>query len=253
MGEKDSERVDVEKFQSELQRLKNKNMSLEEEMTSMQLELSSSQKEKGETTENFRSSKQSVLRLSQELHGKGETLERLQSSHKHIESLRKEDQETIRDLNGRLRERESESIGIDQLHHRISRLKNDKDHLQNLYESSKVEYERAMDERGNVEFEYRYQVEALKRKLDDAIQSNHRLENDTQDQLRSLRESESNFMHNMRQRDSKIDRLEDEISKQKEQILLLHRRELSYSDNSASEINHLKTQLDNLEINFVST
>lgn len=285
LRKKDSERVDVEKFQSELQRLKhqkehleslvehskveysgllkdleeecknvkNKNMTLEEEVTSMQLELSSSQKEKGEITENFRSSKQSILRLSQELHGKEETLERLQSSHKHIESLRKEDQETIRDLNGRLRERESESIDIDQLHHRISRLKNDKDHLQNLFESSKVEYERAMDERGNVAFEYKNQVEALKRKLDDAIQSNHRLENDAQDQLRSLRESESNLMHNMRQRDSKIDRLEDEISKQKEQILLLHRRELSYSDNYASEINHLKTQLDNLEINLVST
>ena len=34
---------------------------------------------------------------------------------------------------------------------------------------------------------------------------------------------------------------------------MLHRRELSYSDNYASEINHLKTQLDNLEINLVST
>jgi chromosome segregation ATPase len=285
LRKKDSERIDIEKFQNELQRLKrhkdhleslvahrkveysgvlkdleeecteakSRNLELEEELSSTRIELSSSQEQKGEMAEKLKSLYDTSSRLSRELCEKDETVERLQSSYTRLESLRKEDQETIRNLNEEMRKRESESFDVDQLHHIISRLKQDRDHLQNLLESSNLEYERSMDERANEISEYENQVDTIKKDLEEALQSNKMFQSDAKAQLRSLQESESNLIQNLRQRDAKIDRLQDEIAKQKEEVSSLREREASYSGSAEHEITHLKKQVYNLEINLEST
>jgi len=285
LRKKSSERMEIEKFQNELIRLnrhkdhleslvshrkveysgvvkglkekctevKSKNLVLEEEISSTRMKLSTSQKQGGELTEKLRSLYETSSRLSREVIVKDETMERLQSTYNHIESLRKEDQETIRNLNGELRNRESESLDVDQLHHEISRLKQGKDHLQNLIESNKIEYEKSMDERENEISEYTGQMNMLKGDLDDALQSNQKFRSDAEAQLRSLQQSESNLIQNLRQKDVKINLLQDEIVKQKEEVSSLHRREVSCSSSSEHEIYHLKKQLNNFEINLEST
>ena len=285
LRKKNSERIDVEKFQNELQCLKrhkdhleslvahrkveysghlkdleeecaevkSKNFVLEEELSSTQIGLSSTQEQKGEMAEKLKSLNDTSSRLSRELCGKDETVERFQSSCNRLESLRKEDQETIQNLNEEIRKRESESFDVDQLHHRMSRLKQDRDHLQNLLESSNLEHERSMDERANEISEYANQVDTIEKDLEEALQSNQRFRSDAKAQLRSLQESESNLIQNLRQRETKIDRLQDEIAKQKEEVSTLRGREASYSGSAEHEINYLKNQVYNLEINLEST
>ena len=274
---RDSEKIDNEIFKHELERLKrhkdhleslvahrkvesssalqeieelhaeanSKNRRLEDEMSSVRMELSLSEKQKAELTEKIRS-------MSRQLSERDESLERLQTNYGNLESLINTDKGMIAKLREELRNRESETLDIEQLYHKTSRLRQDRDHLQILMESCKNEYERSLEEKANEASIYASQVETLAMDLEKAsvIDTNYRT--DAEAQLRSFQASEANLLLNLRKRDTEIDMLKDGMATQRDEIVSLREKETCAS-NAEREVNRLQERLTKLEVTLEST
>jgi chromosome segregation ATPase len=276
---KESEKIDMEHFRNELERLKRhkddleglvahrklessaslkelekeladskrKNLNLEDGFHSIRMELSSSQKEKGELAEKLRSAYEATSQLSHKLGERGESIERLQSSYDHLESLRSTDQDVIAKLKEKLRNTESAALDVEQLNHKLSRLRQDRDYLYQQMESRKDEYERSMEEKSNEVSAYANQVESLKQDLKKVSSMDSTYRTDAEAQLRSLQASEDNLVRNLRQRDAEIAKLRDELAIRTDEINSLHRKEASTS-NAEREVTRLQERLAKLEV-----
>lgn len=280
----DSDKIDIENFKHELERLKrhkdhleslvahrkvesssalqeleellaeanSKNRMLEDELSSVRMDLSLSEKQKAELIEKNRSAYNANSQLSSQLSERDESLERLQTSYENLESLRNTDKGVIAKLSEELRNRESATLDIEQLHHKMSRLKQDRDHLQHLLESCKNEYERSLEEKANEVSIYASQVETLAMELEKASVIDRSYRTDAEAQLRSLQASEVNLIQNLRKRDTTIDMLKDEMATQRDEIVSLREKETSAS-HAEREVNRLQERLTKLEVTLEIT
>ena len=227
-------------------------MTLEDELSTVRNELSSSQNENRELREKLRSSYHENSHLSAQLRGREESLQILQTSCDNLESLRIADGDVIAKLNDQLRNQESSSVEVEQLRHKFSRLRHDHNHLQDMMESRKTEYERSMKEKMNEVSIYTSRLETLQIELEKTTTVEKRYRNDAEAQLLSLQASETNLIQNLRQRDSRIDQLKNEMDLQRNEIKILRERETSLS-HAESEMIRLQERFTKLEITLDTT
>jgi chromosome segregation ATPase len=232
---------------------KSKVEGLEVELLASRVALTTTEQQKLDSNKQVKGLQEMVSKLTREVRTRDESVDRLMSELAQVEVIRKEDQETIRDLTGQLRNKESEQVALDQLHHKLSRLKQDKDHLGRLMETRKVEYETFMRERANEVAEYRTQSNALQLQLEKARSDGAKIINDAEAQLKALRDVESNLVQNLDDRDRTIEALQLDLLKFKEEMTAIRQREKSISGRADREIDNLKKQVSNLEAEYTST
>ena len=247
---KDENSSTLNQLEEELAAAKRKIRKLKEELSAITTQNSASRNENRELKEKLRSAHDGNSRLSRQLSERDEALELLQASCDNLKALQSADRDSIAKLNDELRNYESAALDIEQLHHKLSRLSQDRDYLQDMMESRKNDYERSMEEKENELSIYAIQVETLKKEMGEVTTSDKRYRKDAEAQLRSLQESESNFIQTLRQRDTKIDQLQNEMDAQRNEINSLRERETS-SSNAESEVIRLQKRLANLEATLI--
>jgi chromosome segregation ATPase len=236
--------------EAEISEYKNKNSFLEDELANLRGEMGLIQKQKLEALDQIKSYQEKASKITTELYSKEEEMDHLKAEISNLETLRRDDQDTIRSLKADLRNKDAETFAVDQLHHKLSRLKQDKDHLEMLVKTRKAEYEQFMNERTSEVEEYIHEVEALKKKLEAAKSSDKKYRSEAASQLRALRESESSMMQAVQKRDEVIERLRLELSTTKEEFVTVRKREKAQTATTDRELNRLRSQVDMLESNL---
>jgi chromosome segregation ATPase len=234
----------------EIAAYRSKQSILEEELDSLQSQLTLIRKEKDESTEQIISLQQDGLELKRDLHAKDETIARLQSDVSRLESNSLEDRRDFKKLKSDLQEKETEVLALKHNRHKVERLQHDNESLQRSLHSRKEEYRKLVDIRDKEREEYMSQIEALKRKVETGTSNEKAYRHQLSDQIQTLRESESSLFQLVRQRDGIIEQLRLDLSTMEGELSKIKLHEKA---NTNREINHLQQQLADVELRLSST